>query len=56
MEAANTATKQVRDTTMHASDSLVAFTKENPIKTILAAAASGALLLALFNALGRSRD
>lgn len=56
MEAANTATKQVRDTAMHASDSLVAFTKENPIKTILAAAASGALLLALFNALARSRD
>jgi ElaB/YqjD/DUF883 family membrane-anchored ribosome-binding protein len=56
MEAANTATKQVRDTAMHASDSLVAFTKENPIKTILVAAASGALLLALFNVLARSRD
>jgi ElaB/YqjD/DUF883 family membrane-anchored ribosome-binding protein len=55
-EAANTATKRVRDTSMHASDSLVAFTKENPIKTILVAAASAALLLALFNALARSRD
>jgi ElaB/YqjD/DUF883 family membrane-anchored ribosome-binding protein len=56
MQAVNTAAQQVRDTAMHTSDSLVAFTKENPIKTILIAAASGALLLTLFNALARSRD
>jgi len=56
MQAVNGAAQQVRDTAMHASDSLVAFTKENPIKTILIAAASGALLLTLFNALARLRD
>ena len=56
MQAVNTAAQQVRDTAMHASDSLVAFTKENPIKTVLIAAASGALLLTLYNALARSRD
>ena len=56
MEAVNSATQQVRDTAVHASGSVVAFTKENPIKTILIAATSGALLLALFNALARARD
>lgn len=56
MEAVSTAAQQVRDTSVHASDSVVAFTKENPIKTILMAAVSGALALALFNALARSRD
>jgi ElaB/YqjD/DUF883 family membrane-anchored ribosome-binding protein len=56
MEAVSTAAQHVRDTSEHASDSVVAFTKENPIKTILMAAVSGALLLALFNALARSRE
>jgi ElaB/YqjD/DUF883 family membrane-anchored ribosome-binding protein len=56
MDIAGTAKRQVRDTAMQASDSLVAFTKENPLKTIVIAAASGALLLALFSTLARSRD
>jgi len=56
MDAVGTARRQVRDTAMQASDSLAAFTRENPLKTIVIAAASGALLLALFNTLARSRD
>lgn len=56
MKVVNDATRQVRDTAVHASDSVTAFTRENPMKTIFMAAASGALLLALFNALTRSRD
>lgn len=56
MEAVNTARRQVCDTAVHASGSVVAFTKANPIKTILMAGASGALLMALFNAQARKRD
>ena len=53
--AVNTARRQVCDTAVHASGSAVTFTKANPIKTILMAGASGALLMALFNAQARAR-
>jgi ElaB/YqjD/DUF883 family membrane-anchored ribosome-binding protein len=56
MDVASSAKRHVRDTAMQASDSLANFTRENPLKTIVIAAASGALLLALFNTLARSRD
>jgi ElaB/YqjD/DUF883 family membrane-anchored ribosome-binding protein len=56
IHGAKAAAQQVRESTAQASKSLVTYTKENPIKAILIAAASGALLLTLFNALSRSRD
>lgn len=56
IDSARAAAQRVRDGAAQASDSLVTYTKENPVKAILVAAASGALLLTLFNALSRSRD
>jgi hypothetical protein len=56
IDSAKAAAQRVRDGAAQASDSLVTYTKENPAKAILIAAASGALLLTLFNALSRSRD
>jgi ElaB/YqjD/DUF883 family membrane-anchored ribosome-binding protein len=55
IDGAKSAAQQVRDSATQASESLVTYAKENPVKTILIAAASGALLLTLFNALSRSR-
>lgn len=56
IDSARATVQQVRDSATQASESLVTYTKENPVKAILIAAASGALLLTLFNALARSRD
>jgi F0F1-type ATP synthase membrane subunit b/b' len=56
IDSAKAAAQRVRDSATQASESLVTHTKENPVKAILVAAASGALLLTLFNALSRSRD
>jgi ElaB/YqjD/DUF883 family membrane-anchored ribosome-binding protein len=39
-----------------ASDSVISYTQENPVKALLIAAASGALLLTLINAITPSRD
>jgi hypothetical protein len=43
------------DAAHRASDSVISFTKENPLKAIIIAAASGAALITLFNAIARSR-
>lgn len=56
IDSARATVQQVRDSATQASETLVTYTKENPVKAILIAAASGALLLTLFNALARSRD
>jgi ElaB/YqjD/DUF883 family membrane-anchored ribosome-binding protein len=56
MDSAKAAAQQVRDTAAQTSESIVTFTKENPVKAILMAAASGALLVTLVNAFYRSRD
>jgi ElaB/YqjD/DUF883 family membrane-anchored ribosome-binding protein len=50
------ATQQVRDAASQASESVIAYAKENPIKAILIATASGAILATLFHAIYRSRD
>jgi ElaB/YqjD/DUF883 family membrane-anchored ribosome-binding protein len=50
------ATQKVRDSAGQATDSLITYTKENPVKAVLIAAAGGALLLTLINSLARSRD
>jgi ElaB/YqjD/DUF883 family membrane-anchored ribosome-binding protein len=52
----DTAVQQVRDTAADMSDSLTTYTKDNPGKALLMAAASGALLVALIRALTPSRD
>jgi ElaB/YqjD/DUF883 family membrane-anchored ribosome-binding protein len=47
---------QARDAAANASDSIVAYTKKNPVKALAFAAASGALLYAAIKALTPSRD
>jgi ElaB/YqjD/DUF883 family membrane-anchored ribosome-binding protein len=47
---------QVRDATSNASDSIVAYTKKNPVTALAIAAATGALLYAAIKALTPSRD
>jgi ElaB/YqjD/DUF883 family membrane-anchored ribosome-binding protein len=56
IDTAKAAAQQVRDSAAQASESIVSYTKENPVKAILIAAASGALLVTLLNALYRPRD
>jgi ElaB/YqjD/DUF883 family membrane-anchored ribosome-binding protein len=47
---------QARDVASNVSDSIVTYTKTNPIKALAIAAASGALLYAAIKALSPSRD
>ena len=47
---------QARDVASNASDSVVAYTKKNPVTALAIAAASGALLYAVIKALTPSRD
>ena len=47
---------QARDAASNASDSIVAYTKQNPVKALAIAAASGALLYAAIKTLSASRD
>jgi ElaB/YqjD/DUF883 family membrane-anchored ribosome-binding protein len=47
--------RQFGDAASRASDSVISFAKENPVKAIFIAAASGAVLMTLFNAFARSR-
>ena len=50
------ASQQVRDAASQASDSVIAYAKENPVKAILIATATGAVLATLFHTISRSRD
>jgi ElaB/YqjD/DUF883 family membrane-anchored ribosome-binding protein len=50
------ARRQARDAASQASESVIAYAKENPVKAILIATASGAVLATLFHAIFRSRD
>jgi ElaB/YqjD/DUF883 family membrane-anchored ribosome-binding protein len=52
----DTAIQQVGDTAADMSDSLMTYTKGNPGKALLIAAASGALLVTLIKALTPPRD
>ena len=56
VDAVNEAAQQARRKASDASDSIISYTQENPVKALLIAAASGALLLTLINALTPSRD
>ena len=50
------ATQRIRDAASQASESVTEYAKENPVKTILIAAASGAVLATLLHTIYRSRD
>ncbi len=47
---------QARDVASNATDSIVAYTKKNPVKALAIAAASGAVLYGMIKALSPSRD
>lgn len=55
-DAAGDFADSVRDAFSSASESVVTYTKENPVKALMIAAASGALLLALTKAIQSARD
>jgi ElaB/YqjD/DUF883 family membrane-anchored ribosome-binding protein len=50
------ATQRIRAAASQASESATEYAKENPVKAILIAAASGAVLATLFHTISRSRD
>jgi ElaB/YqjD/DUF883 family membrane-anchored ribosome-binding protein len=55
IEAVRDSSRQLHDTALDASDRTVAYIRAEPVRSVLIAAAAGAVLLALFNLLGRSR-
>jgi ElaB/YqjD/DUF883 family membrane-anchored ribosome-binding protein len=56
LDAVTDAVSQARDVVTDTSDSIVAYTKKNPVTALAIAAASGALLYAAIRALIPSRD
>ncbi len=56
MEAVRDTSQQLREKAMQAQDLTVAYVKDEPIKAMLIAAATGALLMGIISMLGRSRD
>jgi ElaB/YqjD/DUF883 family membrane-anchored ribosome-binding protein len=55
MDAVRQTSQQVRDKAMHASDVTASAIRNDPIKSVLIAAATGAALMALVSLLSRSR-
>lgn len=56
IDAVRDTSQQLRDKAVHASDMTVAYVKDEPIKAMLIAAATGALLMGIISMLARSRD
>jgi ElaB/YqjD/DUF883 family membrane-anchored ribosome-binding protein len=56
MEAVRESSQQLREKALRASDSTVAYVKDEPVKAMLIAAATGALLMALVSLVARSRN
>jgi hypothetical protein len=56
MDAVSDATQRARDFSANAADSIIGYTKENPLKALLIAAASGAALFGLIKLIKASRD
>jgi ElaB/YqjD/DUF883 family membrane-anchored ribosome-binding protein len=50
------ATQRIRDAASQASESVTEYAKENPVKAILIAAASGAVVATLVHTISRSRN
>ena len=55
-DAVRDGSRQLRETAMHASDATVNYIKEEPVKSILIAAATGAALMGLVSLMSRSRS
>ncbi len=55
VDAVRDGTQQLRDQARHATDTTVSYIKDEPIKSMLIAAATGAALMALISLMGRSR-
>jgi ElaB/YqjD/DUF883 family membrane-anchored ribosome-binding protein len=56
IDAVSDAAQRTREVASDATDSIIRYTKKNPIKALMLAAASGALLLSLVKVLKPSRD
>lgn len=56
MEAVRDTSQQLRERAAQAQDMTVAYVKDEPIKAMLIAAATGAVLMGLITMLSRSRD
>jgi len=56
VDAVRDTSQQIRDKAMQVSDTTVAYVKDEPIKAMLIAAATGALLMGIITMLARSRD
>jgi len=56
IEAVRDTSQQLREKALRASDSAVGYVKDEPIKAMLIAAATGALLMGVIALMSRSRD
>ncbi len=56
IEAVRDTSQQLRERALRASDSAVGYVKDEPIKAMLIAAATGALLMGIVALISRSRD
>ncbi len=56
MDALRGSTQQLQDKAKQASATTVSYIKDEPVKSILIAAATGAVLMALISLIGRSRN
>jgi len=56
MDAVRDTSQQLRERAVQASDMTVAYVKDEPVKAMLIAAATGALLMGIISMMGRSRD
>jgi ElaB/YqjD/DUF883 family membrane-anchored ribosome-binding protein len=56
MDTVRDTSQQLREQAIRAADSTVSYVKEEPVKAMLIAAATGAALMALISLMSRSRD
>jgi len=56
MDAVRDGSQQLREKALRASDTTVAYVKDEPVKSMLIAAATGAALMGLITLMGRSRN
>lgn len=56
LEAVRDGSQQLREKALRATDSTVAYVKDEPVKSMLIAAATGAVLMGLVSLMGRSRN
>jgi ElaB/YqjD/DUF883 family membrane-anchored ribosome-binding protein len=56
IEAVRDSSAQLRERAQKATDTTVAYVKDEPVKSMLIAAATGALLMGLVSLMGRSRN